>query len=78
MTNLEKYNHAFASTFQVNEQQLSTLNYQDVDGWDSIGHMKMIAELEDAFTILIETDDILDFSSYSKGFKILKKYGVEF
>jgi acyl carrier protein len=77
MTNIEKYNQTFVSTFQVNEQQLSTLSYQDVDGWDSIGHMKMIADLEEAFAIMMETDDILDFSSYSKGFKILKKYGIE-
>ncbi|HXD94494.1 MAG TPA: acyl carrier protein [Bacteroidia bacterium] len=77
MTNIEKYNQTFVSSFSVNEQQLSTLNYQSVDGWDSIGHMRMIAELEEVFNIMIETDDILDFSSYSKGFKILKKYGIE-
>jgi acyl carrier protein len=77
MTNIEKYNQTFVSSFSVNEQQLSTLNYQSVDGWDSIGHMRMIAELEEVFNIIIETDDILDFSSYSKGLQILKKYGVK-
>jgi acyl carrier protein len=77
MTNIEKYNQTFVNSFSVNEQQLSTLNYQSVDGWDSIGHMRMIAELEEVFNIIIETDDILDFSSYSKGLQILKKYGIE-
>jgi acyl carrier protein len=77
MTNLEKYDQTFINSFLVNERELSTLNYQDVDAWDSIGHMKMIAVLEEVFNIMIETDDVLDFSSYSKGFKILKKYGIE-
>jgi hypothetical protein len=25
---------------------------------------------------MIETDDIIDFNSYRKGFEILKKYGI--
>ena len=77
MATIETYNQVFMNSFQVGEQELSTLNYQGVEGWDSIGHMKMIAELEEAFDIMIDTDDVLDFSSYLKGLKILKKYGVE-
>ncbi|HTA61390.1 MAG TPA: acyl carrier protein [Bacteroidia bacterium] len=76
MTNIEKYNQTFVSSFSVKEEKLLTLSYQSVDGWDSIGHMRMIAELEEIFDIMIETNDILDFSSYVKGFEILKKYGV--
>lgn len=77
MTNLEKYNEAFKRTFEINEEQLSTLKYQDVEAWDSIGHMNLVAELEDIFDIEMETDDIIDFSSYEKGKEILKKYNVE-
>ena len=44
--------------------------------WDSIGHMGMIAELEDAFNIELDTDDIIDFSSFEKGKEILQKYNV--
>lgn len=39
--------------------------------------MSLIAELEEAFGIMMDTDDIIDFSSYTKGMEILKKYGVE-
>jgi acyl carrier protein len=77
MTNAEKYDQVFTSTFRVDKKTLSGLIYQGVSAWDSIGHMKMIAELEEAFNIMMETDDILDFSSYMKGYEILKKYGVE-
>jgi len=40
--------------------------------------MNMIAKLEQEFKISMEMDDIIDFSSYSKGLKILKKYKIKF
>lgn len=76
MTNLEKYNEAFITSIQVTEPQLFLLKYQSVDGWDSVGHMSLIAALEEAFDIMIDTDDIIDFSSYEKGKEIIKKYDV--
>ena len=80
MSNLEKYNEAFTSTFEITEDQLAGLKYQDIQAWDSVGHMSLVAALEDAFDIMFDTDDIIDFSSYEKGKEILAKaeYGVEF
>lgn len=77
MTNLEKYNKAFVEALGVSEDILETLNYQDVTEWDSVGHMGLVAEIEEAFDIMFETDDIIDFSSYVKGKEILAKYDVE-
>lgn len=78
MTNKEKYNNVFVENLDVKEDQLANLKYQDVPTWDSVGHMGLVSELEDAFDIQFETDDIVDFNSYSKGLEILAKYGVEF
>lgn len=80
MNNREKYNNAFIECFEITEAQLSGLKYQDIPAWDSVGHMGLIAALEDAFDIMMDTDDIIDFSSYEKGKEILAKaeYGVEF
>ena len=79
MTNLEKYNDAFITTFEITEDQLAGLKYQDIEAWDSVGHMSLIAALEDAFDIMMDTDDIIDFSSYEIGKEILAKdeYGVK-
>ena len=78
MTNLEKYNAAFCEALNVEEEQLSNLKYQDIPEWDSVGHMTLMATLEDAFDIMMDTDDIVDFSSYEKGKELLKKYDVVF
>lgn len=80
MSNLEKYNQAFMETLEITEEQLSGLKYQDITAWDSVGHMSLVAALEDAFDIMMDTDDIIDLNSYEKGKEILAKadYGVEF
>ena len=39
--------------------------------------MNVVGELEEKFDIMLDTPDMLAFSSYEKGKEILKKYGVE-
>jgi acyl carrier protein len=77
MTNLAKYNTIFMETFEVPEEVLADYKYQDTPSWDSVGHMTMIAALEETFDIMMDTEDIIDFSSWQKGKEILQKYDVE-
>ena len=78
MNNKEKYNKVFVDCFSVAEDVLNeNFTYQCVAAWDSVGHMGMIAALEDAFDIMMETEDIIEFGSYTIGIDILKKYGVD-
>ncbi|MGM9871508.1 MAG: acyl carrier protein [Muribaculaceae bacterium] len=77
MDNLQKYNDAFCQTLEISEDKLAGLAYQGTELWDSVGHMTLVAAIEDAFDIMMETDDIIDFSSYEKGKEILRKYDVE-
>lgn len=76
MTNIEKYNKAFIESFNVGEDELKGLKYQDIFAWDSIGHMQLMAQLEDEFEVELDIDDITDFSSYEEGKNILIKYEV--
>ena len=76
MTNLEIYKNAFMECFSVKEEQLADLEYQLIADWDSIGHMSLIAKLEEDFDIMMDTDDIIDFSSFEKGKVIIGKYDV--
>lgn len=78
MTNLEKYNHSFVEIFGASDDALSTLTYQSFAGWDSVGHMRLMVNIEGTFGIMLETEDVVGFSSYEKGREILKKYGIEF
>jgi len=77
LTNREKYDRVFMECFHLAKEMLNeSLVYQSVPTWDSVGHMAMIAALEERFEIMIETDDVIDFGSYLKGKEILAKYNV--
>ena len=77
MTNHEKYEQVFMNCFSLDKHALNDqLVYNSIHAWDSVGHMAMIAALEQTFDIMIDTDDIIDFSSYNKGFEILAKYDI--
>lgn len=77
MNNKEKYVQAFVESLEIAEDVVEGLEYQTIPQWDSVGHMGLVAAIEDAFDIMMDTDDIIDFSSYEKGKEILKKYDVE-
>ena len=76
----EMYDQAFIDALGVSANQLGPkLVYKSISTWDSIGHMELIAMLEDSFGIEMEAGDILDFRSYERGKQILEdKYGIEF
>ena len=79
MSNYQKYVDVFVNTFEVDPKEVEKLEYQGIDNWDSVGHMGLIAGLEDAFDIMMETDDIIDLNSFKKGKEILEsKYGIIF
>ena len=61
---------------ELTKDQLPGLKYRSIKIWDSMGHMNLMEDMEDAF-ISIDTPDVLSFSSYEKGMDILRKYGVD-
>ena len=79
MTNIKKYDNAFEDAFEIDDSQLPGLQYQAIPEWDSVGHMTLIANLEEAFDIMMEMDDIIDLNSYERGKEILSKnYNIVF
>ena len=75
--NATKYKKAFIEVFSIPEDKVTdALEYNSIPEWDSLGHMSLIAGLESEFNISMDTDDIINFSSYGKGKEILKKYNV--
>ena len=74
----KKYDKVFMVSFSLKKKDLnSKLKYESIDEWDSVGHMTLIAGLEETFDITMDMDDIIDFSSYDHGKKLLKKYKIK-
>ena len=62
----------------LSEDVVDTLEYNTIPKWDSLGHMAIIAKIEESFNIMLDTDDIIDMSTFGKAKEILSKYGIEF
>ncbi len=76
-TNSIKYCEVFTKTFHIEENILEqNPRYNELEGWDSVGHMQLMAALEVAFGVSLDIDDIIDFDSFEKGKEILGKYDV--
>lgn len=79
MSNLERYNKVFCEVMQVGENELPTLKFKESKFWDSVGHMTLLAAIEDEFGIMLETEDMMSISSYEQGKEILSQnYGIQF
>lgn len=78
MSNDDTYLKAFSEVFNISRDQAIGLKFQDIEAWDSVGHMALVAALEEAFDIMLEPDDIVELNSFEKGKEILAKYAINF
>jgi acyl carrier protein len=59
------------------EQVTDDLSYQSIPEWDSVSHIYLITELEAAFNITIDTDEVLEMSSVEQVKETLRKHNIE-
>ena len=76
MANLEDYKNCFVEGLELDIESVETASMETVAKWDSIGQMSLIALVEDAFSIELEPEELMSFTSYSAGIEILKNHGV--
>lgn len=76
---IEKLKQTFSLALEIPEAEITNdLAYSQHKKWDSTGHMVLIAEIENAFDVMLDTDDIIDMSSFGKAQEILQKYDINF
>ena len=78
MTNLEKLNGIFCEVFSVDAAALGEgFDNKSVEGWDSVRQLSLTSAVEDEFDIMLDPEDILEFTSYENAKTILAKYDIE-
>lgn len=79
MTSQEKYDHVFIEVLELESGEIPAgLAYQSVARWDSLGHVELISQLEEAFDVRFDVDETIDFDSYEMGKRILERHDVRF
>jgi acyl carrier protein len=77
LDNTEKLKNCFVESLGIaGEKVKDSLEYNSIAEWDSVAHMRLVAAIESAFDIMLETEDIIDMSSFKKAKEIVSKYGV--
>ncbi len=77
--NEQKLRQIFSESLGIEEEKVTDdLQYNSIEEWDSIAHMALVAAIDDGFDIMMDTEDVIDLSSFEKAKEILTKYGVEF
>jgi len=78
MSTHETFIKAVSSTLEIDPAIVKDdLKYNTIPQWDSLGHMQLVAALEDEFDIMLDTDDIIGMSSIAVAKEILRKYDVD-
>ena len=76
---LNKYNECFYLALNIDKGiEIEALEYNSIPEWDSIGHMALISQIEDSFNISLDTNEVIDFTSYQVGIETLKKHKIVF
>lgn len=78
--NIDLYNEVFRTIFCLDANvPLDTLQLKLSPQWDSVGHINLIAALEDTFQIDMDPVDMFELTTYEKGKELLSnKYGILF
>jgi len=52
---------------------VENLKYREIASWDSVGHMSLVAAIEDEFGIRLETDQVIDLNSFQVAGELVKE-----
>jgi acyl carrier protein len=58
------------------ETDVTTLAYGLHEHWDSIGHMALVAEIEDAYGVMLDTEDLIGISNWQTAVDLLGRLGI--
>lgn len=58
------------------DTDVESLKYRDISQWDSLGHMSLVAALEDEFGVQLDTEQVIGMSSFKVAIDMLREMGV--
>jgi acyl carrier protein len=75
MTDVDTLIQAFVTALELPEDvDVRALAYGDHPNWDSIGHMALIAEIEERFDVMLDTDDVLAIGSFDEALELVRRH----
>ena len=67
-----------AKVFQLEPDNVTNdMSRDEIEGWDSMGHLSLVVALEEEFKIQISIADAMEMGSVMQIKDMLRKYGVD-
>jgi acyl carrier protein len=77
MSLAERLRAVFVITLELaDDVAVEQLKYRDIPQWDSLGHMTLVAAIEDEFGVQLDTEQVIDMSSFKVALDMLQGMGV--
>lgn len=73
--NQDNLRRVFRDTFDLDPAAVvDDLAYRGLPAWDSVGHMRLVAAIETSFDVMLDTDEVIDLSSFAKAAEIVGRH----
>jgi len=73
----EKLKDILAKVLLLDETKISDgMSRKNVEEWDSMAHLMLVSEIESAFEVTMDDDDIMEIQTVGDIKKTLKKLGI--
>ncbi|MDI2127385.1 acyl carrier protein [Yinghuangia seranimata] len=77
MSTNDRLKNVFAYALDLDgDTDIESLRYREIDKWDSLGHMALVAAIEDEFDVQFDTDQVIDMNAYKVAYDMLRELGV--
>jgi acyl carrier protein len=77
MTSIARVAKVFNEVFAVPVESITEQTVpDDVQKWDSLGHMNMVSGLEKEFSLQFEVDEIMEMASVQSILDVLARKGI--
>lgn len=74
---LDRVREAFRAAFDTDPTIVTEASVpNDIQGWDSLGHVKLVAELEKVFSTTFEVDEVMEMEDVAAILKLLSTKGL--
>ena len=79
MNNYDSLVDCFVNSLKIKKSDVTPeLEYNTISQWNSLAHMALVAEIENQFDIMLDTDEIIGMSSVAKAIEILTNHEIKF
>ena len=72
---IEQIKEIVATVFEIDKSKINdNINKFDYEKWDSLGHINLIAALEEHFDIILEPEEMMEINTVNDIEKVIKRH----